>query len=85
MRPRFIKLSYFTWVIVPAGLWLTYASIGLPHAIWSYSWREDGRGMGFFSDRVYTRCSFVGPYGLFEKPAEGGDCAWVRFFRKEAN
>lgn len=82
-RPRFIKLSYFVWVIVPVGLWLAYDTIGLPHAIWSYSWIDQGQGMDPFAHRTYTRCRFIGPYGQFDEPAEFGRCAWVKFFNME--
>lgn len=83
MKPRFVKLSYFFWVIVPLALWLTYMAFGLPHAIWSYSWIDQGQGMDPFADRYYTRCRFIGPYGQFEQPARNGDCEWVRFFKSE--
>lgn len=85
MKPRFIKLSYFAWTIAPVGLWLTYASLGLPHAIWSYTWMNDGHGIGYYEYRIYTRCGFIGPYGFIDRPAEDGRCAWVRFFQEEAN
>lgn len=80
-KPRFFKLSYFAWVLVPVGLWLTYETFGLPHGIWSYSWIDQGQGMNPFADRTYTRCRFIGPYGLFDEPAERGHCAWVKFFK----
>jgi hypothetical protein len=82
-KPRFIKLSYFVWVIVPMGLWLAYDTIGLPHAIWSYSWIDQAQGMDPFAHRTYTRCRFIGPYGQFDEPAEFGRCAWVKFFNME--
>ena len=82
-KPRFIKLSYFVWVIVPVGLWFAYDTIGLPHAIWSYSWIDQGQGMDPFAHRIYTRCRFIGPYGQFDEPAEFGRCAWVKFFKTE--
>jgi hypothetical protein len=84
-KPRFIKLSYFVWVIVPVGLWFTYDTIGLPHAIWSYSWIDQGQGMDPFAHRIYTRCRFIGPYGQFDQPAEFGRCAWVKFYKMEQN
>ena len=82
-KPRFIKLSYFVWAIVPVGLWFTYDTIGLPHGIWSYSWIDQGQGMDPFAHRTYTRCRFIGPYGLFDEPAEFGRCTWVKFFKTE--
>ena len=84
-KPRFIKLSYFAWVIVPLVVWFAYGGIGLPHAIWSYSWIDEGQGMDPFAHRTYTHCRFVGPYGAFDLPAEHGRCGWVRFFKDGAN
>lgn len=83
-RPRLIKLSYFAWLVVPLGLWLAYDSFGLPHAIWSYSWIDEGQGMDPFAERHYTRCTFIGPYGLFTEPAKYGRCAYVKFFKDGA-
>lgn len=83
MKPRFLKFSYFAWLVVPAGLWLTYQLFGLPHLIWSYKWIDSGQGMSPFAQRTYTRCRFVGPYGEFDIPARGGQCAWVRFVKEE--
>ena len=83
MKPRFLKLVYYVWVIVPASLWLTYHLIGLPHVIGSYAWVDEGQGMDPFAHRHYTRCRFVGPYGQFELPAQQGRCGWVRFFKQE--
>ena len=83
MKPRFIKFSYFIWLVVPVSLWLIYQAFGLPHAIWSYSWIDEGQGHDVFAHRTYTSCLFIGPYGEFERPAENGKCGWVRFFKKE--
>lgn len=80
-RPRFIKLSYFLWLVVPLGLWAAYDAFGLPHAIWSYSWIDEGQGMDPFAKRHYTRCTFIGPYGTFTQSAEYGRCAYVKFFK----
>ena len=79
-RPRFIKLSYFAWLVVPLGLWLTYGAFGLPHGIWSYSWFDHGQGMDPFAERHYTRCTYIGPLGSFTGAAENGRCPWVKFF-----
>lgn len=84
MKPRLIKISYFLWIIVPLALWLAYQSFGLPHMIWSYSWRDTGQGMDPFLQRTYTRCSFIGPYGEFDQRAVNGRCAWVRFIKKDS-
>ncbi len=82
MKPRFLKLSYFAWVIVPASMF-TYQEIGLPHVIGSYAWFDEGQGMDPFAQRHYTRCRFIGPYGHFELPAQHGRCGWVRFIKRE--
>ncbi|NCO04086.1 MAG: hypothetical protein GW903_07850 [Alphaproteobacteria bacterium] len=83
MKPRFLKLGYFAWIVVPFGVWITYQSAGLPHAIWSYDWIDQGQSMDPFAHRYYTRCRFVGPYGQFELAARDGRCGWVRFFSEE--
>lgn len=84
-RPRFIKLSYFAWMVVPLGLWLAYDAVGVPHAIWSYSWIDQGQGMNAFAKRYYTRCTFIGLYGHFTEAAQHGKCAWVKFVEAEPN
>ena len=81
MRPRLIRPSFFVWVLVLIGAWAVYQHYGLPHFIWSYSYRGGESG---FASRYYTRCTFVGPYGAFSVPAEDGSCGWVAFFRNEA-
>lgn len=83
-RPRLIKLSYFAWLVVPLGLWLAYDVLGLPHGLWSYSWIDQGQGMDPYAERYYTRCTFIGPYGVFTERAEYGRCAWVKFFKEGA-
>lgn len=81
MKPRLIKLSYFMWIVPVFALWLTYQAYGLPHAIWAYSWVDNGHGMTLSVPRIYTRCRFIGPYGEFDVAADRGRCAWVRFFK----
>ena len=83
MKPRFFKLSYLAWIVVPAGMWITYQIVGLPHVISSYSWVDEGQGMDPFAHRNYTHCRFVGAYGQFELPARNGRCGWVRFCSEE--
>jgi hypothetical protein len=83
-RPRFIKLGYFLWLVVPLGLWAGYDAFGLPHTIWSYSWIDEGQGMDPFAERHYTRCTFIGPYGTFTQNAEYGRCSYVKFFKAGA-
>lgn len=83
MTPRFFKPSYLAWIVPLVALWLTYQTLGLSHAIWSYTWMDNGHGMSLSVPRVYVRCRFIGPYGEFDVPAESGRCAWVRFFKEE--
>jgi hypothetical protein len=80
MRPRLIRASYFVWMLAALAGWAAYEHSGLPHIIWTYSYRG---GETSFSSRYYTRCTFVGPYGAFTVPAERGRCAWIAFFRQE--
>lgn len=75
---RFLRPAYFVWVAVPLALVGIYQLYGLPHAIWSYSYRGGETG---FASRWYTRCTFVGPYGAFTVPASEGSCGWVLFVK----
>lgn len=79
MSVRFLRLSYFLWVLVPAGLWLVYTSYGLPHIIWSYSWLDEGQGYDPFATRYYTRCTYAGPYGNRTILPSNGQCPLIRF------
>lgn len=76
MKPRFLRPSYFVWIIVPVALYAAYAIYGLPHLIWSYDFR------GTYTDRAnrfYTRCTFIGPYGAFTTYPTDGECPWFFF------
>lgn len=81
MRPRLLRPSFFVWVPILIAGWAAYEQYGLPHLIWSYSYR----GGDDFASRYYTRCTFIGPYGEFSLPAEDGRCGWMAFFRREAD
>jgi hypothetical protein len=83
-RPRFLKVSYLLWIAVPLALYAIYQAYGLPHGIWSSSFIDEGQGHSPYAHRTYTRCHFIGPYGGFTVPAQGGRCGWVRFFKAEA-
>lgn len=76
--------AMFVWVVVPIAAYTVFAMQGLPHVIWSYSF-TGGERYDLFSDRYYTSCTFIGPYGGFTGPAENGGCPWIRFFRPEAD
>ena len=82
MRPRLFKFRYLAWTMPVLALWLFFQTHGLPHAIWSYSWRDNGHGMSLSVPRIYTRCRYVGPYGELDVAAVRGRCGWVRFFKE---
>lgn len=82
-KVRFLRASYFVWVIVPLAAYAFYLSEGLPHVIWSYDWQQPaGASYGDFALRRYTRCTYAGPYGLLTEYPTDGTCGWVRFVRK---
>ncbi|MCB2012813.1 MAG: hypothetical protein KDF64_19850 [Geminicoccaceae bacterium] len=80
MKPRLFRLSYFIWLIVPAGLYAAYLTYGLPHGRFSYVWIDQGHGLDPFADRYYTHCRYIGPYGSFDVYPRDGQCAWIRFY-----
>jgi len=85
MKAQFLRPGYFVWIVIPLALYLTYLAIGLPHFIWSYDWRDNGR-YDPFAYRFYTRCTFIGPYGEFTKRfPNGGQCAWFKFYKNRGN
>ena len=85
MRPRFIRLSYFIWLIVPAAVFAAYMGLGLPHFIWSYRFHDNGSPYDPFLERHYISCTFWGPYGMHTIPAQSGRCGYVAFFKQEAS
>jgi len=82
MKPRFLRLSFFYWVLVPIALYGGFIAIGLPHAIWSYEFIDNGRPHDPFLERHYTSCTFWGPYGVFTVSANNGRCRLVAFFKE---
>lgn len=80
MKLRFLRPSYFVWIIVPLALFVGYLTYGLPHAAWSYAWVDAGQGYGPFAGRHYTSCTYLGPYGAITIRPSDGRCPWVRFF-----
>lgn len=80
MKPRFLRLSYFAWLVVPLTLYGSVLAWGLPHGCWSYSWIDRGQGSNPFAHRYYTRCRYVGPYGAFDFHPSDGKCPWFRFY-----
>lgn len=87
MKVRFLRASYFVWIIGPLAAYASYQAFGLPHVIWSYSFRGGERGATIggepeatdFASRWYTRCTFVGPYGAFTTHPTDGACPWFAF------
>jgi hypothetical protein len=78
-KVRFIRPSYFVWLVVPIIAWPLVAMVGLPHVIWSYDWREfEG---GAVSVRHYTRCTYVGPFGVVTIHPRDGACGLLHFAR----
>jgi len=76
---RFATL--FLWVALPVATYITYAIWGLPHAIFSYHFEDNGDPYNPLAERTYVDCTFVGPYGAFTVPAESGRCGWIGFFK----
>lgn len=73
---RALRALFLVWVIVPLALLAAYHIWGLPHFIWSYSFRGGEQG---FTSRWYVRCTYLGPYGAVVTHPTNGKCGWVRF------
>lgn len=82
MKPRFLRLSFFYWVLVPVALYGAFLAFGLPHAIRSYEILDNGNQYDPFLERYYTSCTFWGPYGFFKTPAKNGRCRLVTFYKE---
>ena len=81
-KPRLIRLSYLIWIPVLGVLWWSYASLGLPHLIWSYQYQLAGTHDRWdYAARRYTRCTFIGPTGPFTRQASNQRCPWIAFRR----
>ena len=78
-KVRFLRAGYFIWPLVPLALF-AFGGTGEPYVIWSYDWRALGtNSREDWSQRYYTRCTYIGWSGaLTEYPADG-KCGWVRF------
>lgn len=72
---------FFIWIIVPVFAGLTVLTAGLPHFIWSYSYRQVGPGSTSnpFAGRWYTRCTYWGPHGGFNTYPANGKCRLIIF------
>ena len=82
MRPRLLRPAYFAWVAVPVALYAAYATLGLPHLVWSYDYV--GKPHASWSATHFIRCTYVGPYGAITIRPTNGSCSWVAFFGEEA-
>jgi hypothetical protein len=82
MKPRLLRPAYFAWIVVPATLYAAYATLGLPHLVWSYDYANAGAS---WSNTHFTRCTYLGPYGAITIRPADGSCAWVAFFKSPAS
>ncbi|PCJ75186.1 MAG: hypothetical protein COA53_07710 [Rhodobacteraceae bacterium] len=82
MKPRFFRLSFLYWILVPIALYGVFVAFGLPHSIWSYEFVDNGSPYDPFLERYYTSCTYWGPYGAFTIPANQGSCQLVAFFKE---
>lgn len=76
-------LSLFVWIIGAGALFGLYATKGLPHVIFGYTFLDNGDRYNAFASRYYLTCEFVGPYGVFKVSADNGRCGWVRLFKEQ--
>lgn len=74
-----VRLSQFRGVLflaaVAGGVWL----LGAPHLRWSYDYRASSHDP--WSERYYTRCDYIGLYGVFRYVPADGKCLWFRFYK----
>lgn len=76
-------LSLFLWLIGAGVAYSAYATKGLPHVIWSYTFLDNGDQYNPLAERYYTSCTFIGWYGNFTVTASNGRCGWVRLFKEQ--
>ena len=74
--------SLFLWIAAPMAAYGVYVTQGLPHMTWERTFYDNGDEWNPFADRHYTRCTYIGWYGVKRTPANSGNCPWVRFFRQ---
>ena len=74
--------ALFLWLAIPLAGYVTYATKGLPHFPWSYTFVDNGDANNPFADRYYLTCTFFGWYGTFTVDAEYGRCGWFYFFKE---
>ena len=82
MKIRFLRASYFIWLIVPIAIIVGCQQVGLPYFRWSYEWRNGGQGYDPYTTRHYTRCTYIGigfEGNFTENDPLNGKCSWFRF------
>ena len=72
--------AFFLWLAVPLGIWMAHAAWGTPHAIWEYSFEDNGDPHNPLAKRHYLTCTYLGWTGAVTVRAKDGWCPWVRFF-----
>lgn len=74
--------ALFLWLALPVVGYVTYATKGLPHIPWSYTFIDNGARYDPFAERYYLTCTFIGGYGTFTIDAQSGRCGWFHFFKE---
>ena len=81
MRVRFVKPSYFIWLLLLGVTFGISQIVGLPHLRFTYEFHTSGSRYDPFADRYYTRCTYWGPNGTFTiRYPVNGECAILRLF-----
>lgn len=77
-------LRFFVWTLVPFAAVLIYLWAGMPHVLFSYTWRDDGQGSDPFAKRHYISCTHIGPFGEITLHAWDGRCRFIHFWKKRS-
>ena len=78
--------ALFLWLALPIAGYATYQIAGIPHAIWSYRFVDNGDRYNPYVYRHYLDCTYIGwRWHSVTVPAKAGRCPWVRFFHQGAN
>lgn len=82
---RLGALLYIAWIPVFGLLYLAFATWGLPHVAFNYTYIDDGHGYEPFAPgRWYTSCTYIGYYGHFHYETRNGTCPWFKFYKKNS-